>query len=71
MYKRQVFLLLLASGEAEIRGRPADVVEVALEAGHLHDLFGFRDHAFMAACLDVPSLMEGERAEVARAERCV
>ena len=68
VFAQAVFLLLLAGGEAEVRGRAADVVDVALEAGHLYDLFGLRDHAFVAARLDVAPLMESERAEVARAE---
>ena len=63
-----VFLLLFAGRKAEIRGRAADIVDVALEAGHLRDLFRFFDHALVASHLNVASLMERERAEVARAE---
>ena len=58
-------LLLLTGGEAEVRGRAADIMDVALKTGHLYDLFGLRDHTFVAARLDIPPLMEGERAEVA------
>ena len=43
-------------------------MDVALEAGHLRDLFRFFDNALVAAHLNVASLMERERAEVARAE---
>ena len=63
-----VFLLLFAGRKAEIRGRAADIVDIALESGHLGDLFCFLDHALVAAHLNVASLMERERAEVARAE---
>ena len=62
------FLLLFAGRKAEIRGRAADIVDVSLEAGHLRDLFRFFDHALVAAHLNVASLMERQRAEVARAE---
>ena len=63
-----VFLLLFAGRKAEIRGRAADIVDVSLESGHLGDLFCFLDHALVTAHLNVASLMERERAEVARAE---
>ena len=43
-------------------------MDIALESGHLGDLFCFLDHALVAAHLNVASLMERERAEVARAE---
>lgn len=39
-----------------------------LNSGHLGDLFRFFDNALVAAHLNVASLMERERAEVARAE---
>ena len=63
-----IFLLLFAGRKAEIRGRAADIVDVALEAWHLRDLFRFFNNALVAAYLNVPSLMERQRAEVARAE---
>ena len=68
VFAQPVFLLLLAGREAEVCGRAADVVDIALETRHLYDLLGFGDHAFVAARLDIAPLMEGERAEVARAE---
>ena len=43
-------------------------MDIALESGHLGDLFCFLDHALVAADLNVASLMERKRAEVARAE---
>ena len=63
-----VFLLFFAGRKAEIRGWAADIVDVALEAGHLGDLFRFFNNALVAAHLNVSSLMERQRAEVARAE---
>ena len=62
------FLLLFAGREAEVGGRAANIVDIALESGHLGDLFCFLDHALVAANLNVASLMERQRAEVARAE---
>ncbi len=61
-------VLLFAGGEAEVGRRPADVVDIALEARVRGDLPGFGEHAFVAARLDIAPLVEGERAEVARAE---
>ena len=53
-----VLLLLFAGRKAEVRGRPADVVNVSLEAGHLHDFLRLFDDAFVTSRLNVTPLME-------------
>ena len=60
--------LLLAGGSAEGGGRPAHIVDVALEAGVLCELLHLPDHALMAAAGDGPTLVEGQRAEITRPE---
>ena len=63
-----VRVLLFAGREAEIRRRTADIMDIALEAGHLGDFFRFLDDALVAAHLNVASLMERKCAEIARTE---
>ena len=60
--------LLLAGGIAEVGGGAAHVVDVALEVGHLGDLPGLGHHRLNTAGADGTPLMEGQGAEVARAE---
>ena len=60
--------LLFAGGVAEVRRRSADVVDIALEIGHLGDLLCLLKHALDASRAHGAPLVERERAEIARAE---
>ena len=57
---------LLAAGRcAELRCRPADVIDIALEIGLLQHLPGLLQDGFMAADLHDTAFMESEGAEIA------
>ena len=60
--------LLPAGGVAEVCGRAAHVVDVALKIRHLGDLLGLGHHGFDAAGADGAALVEGQGAKVAGAE---
>ena len=68
VFAQAVLLLLFAGGEAKVRGRPANVVNIALKVRILCDLLGFAHDRIVRPRLNVAPLMEGEGAEVARAE---
>ena len=52
----------------EIRRRPADIVDIAFEAGVFRHGHRLGQHRFFAAAGHLPALMGGNGAEVARAE---
>ena len=60
--------LLVACGAAEVCGRAAYIVNIALEVGHLRDGFCFFKNGFMASRGDDAPLQEGDGAEGAGAE---
>ena len=64
---RAALELAVAGGAAEVGRGAAHVVDIALEVGQLRELFRLGDHRFMAARRDDAPLMEGQRAERARA----
>ena len=56
------FHLLLTGGGAELRRRPAHVVDIAPEIRFLHKTPGFLQDGCVAPCLDDPALnMTGHR----------
>ena len=63
----QLFLFQ-AAGMAEIGRGPSNIVDIALEQGVPGHGLRLRDDAFMAAGGDVPSLVEGQGAEIAAPE---
>ena len=60
--------LLVACGAAEVCGRAADIMDIALEVGHLRDGFCFFKNGFMASRGDDAPLQKGNGAEGAGAE---
>ena len=63
-----VLFLVVTRREAEVCRRAADVVDIALEVGVPGDLLGLAHDRIVRAGLDIAALMEGQGAEVARAE---
>ena len=63
-----VLQLFFAGRVAEIGGRAAHVVNVALEIRHFGDLFRLRNHRFNTARAHGAPLVKGQRAEIAGAE---
>ena len=57
-----------AGGLAEFCCRAAHIIDIAFESGFMKELLRFLEDRCMASCLDDPSLVEGERAEVAVSE---
>ena len=57
------FQLLLACGMPEIRGRTADIVNIALEIRHLRNSFRLAENGFMGTAGDNPALQERDGAE--------
>ena len=62
------FQLLLACGMPEIRGRTADIVNIALEIRHLRNSFRLAENGFMGTAGDNPALQERDGAERAGTE---
>ena len=58
------FELLCTGGVAEIRGRSADVVDIAFEILVRDEFFRFFDKAFFAPFLNYPALMVSQRAVI-------
>ena len=65
---RPPFQLLLARWLVEIRGRPADVVDVSLKLRIPGQKLCFLQDRFIASYLNDPTLVEVQRAEIACAE---
>ena len=63
-----VFQLLFAGGVAEVGGRAANVVDVSFKVRVVGHLLGLVDDRFLAAGDHLPSLVEGDGAEVAVAK---
>ena len=60
--------LLFAGGRTEIGGRPADIMDIALEIGGFGHALCLREKGLVAACLDNAPLMKGQGAEGAATE---